>query len=136
VPGVSQGFLHQGDQRALCLQVLPHRTGNRYPPWFLKALLVFYICCYIGWLFSWRVLGLHLVLCHAAVLSSGDIVCRLHQVTVAHTLCRVSGTSPVILSTPLQGPRPLAEVTLTLFALIVSTIVREGPVVAETVSSV
>ena len=81
-------------------------------------------------------LGLHRVLCHVAVLSSGGIVCRLHQVTVAHTLCRVSGTSPVVLSTPLQGPGALAEVTLTLFALIVGTIVGEGPVVAETVGRV
>ena len=133
---MSQGFLHQGDQLALCLGGLPHRTGNRYPPWFLKALLVFYICCYIGWLFSWRVLGLHRVLCHAAVLSSDDIVCKLHQGTVAHTLCRVSGTSPVILSTPLQCPGPLGVIVQALLHLKVSTIIREGPVVAEPVGGV
>jgi hypothetical protein len=133
---VSQGFLHQGDQLALCLGVLPPHTGNRYPPWFLKALLVFYICCYIGWLFSWRVLGLHRVLCHAAVLSLGDIVCRLHQVTVAHTLCRVSGTSPVVLSTPLECPGPLGVIVQALLHLEVGTIVREGPVVAEPVGGV
>ena len=133
---VSQGFLHQGDQRALCQGVLPAHTGNRYPPWFLKASLVFYICCCIGWLFSWRVLGLHRVLCHAAVLSLGDRFCRLHQVRVVHIGCRVSGTSPVILSTPLECPGALAEVTLTLFALIIGAVAGEGPVVAETVGRV
>ena len=56
--------------------------------------------------------------------------------TVAHTLCRVSGTSPVVLSTPLECPGALAEVTLTLFAFIVGAIVWEGAIVSETVSAV
>ena len=56
--------------------------------------------------------------------------------TVVHIGCKVSGTSPVILSTPLECPGALAEVTLTLFALIVGTVAGEGSVVAEPVGGV
>ena len=135
---MSQGFLLPHDLLALYQEARHPHTGNRYLPPFLKLLLSFYIDCCIGWLFYCAMLGPVLVPCPLLVLSYGDIVCRLHQVTVAHTLCRVSGKAlgPVVLSTPEEVPGSLCEVTLTLFAFIVGAIVREGAIVSETVSTV
>ena len=133
---MSQGFLHQGDQLALCLGVLPPHTGNRYPPLFLRALFSFCIHGHRGWPFSFALEGLRHALCCVAVLSLGGMVCRLHQGTVVHIGCRVSGTSPVILSTPLECPGPLGVIVQALLHLIVGTIVRESSVVAEPVGGV
>ena len=135
---MNQDYLPPHDRLALYQQALSPHTGNRYPPWFLKLLLSFYIDCCIRWLFFHATLGLGLVPCPLLVLSYGGIVCRLHQGTVAHTRCRVSGKAlgPVVLSTPEQVPRSLCEVTLPLFAFIISAVVREGFIVLEPVSSV
>ena len=135
---MSQDYLHQHDLLALYLVALfPHRDSTPLPPP-LKLLPFFYIDCCIGPLFFHAMLGPVLWLGLSRVLSCGGIVCRLHQVTVAHTLCRVSGMAlaPVILSTPLQGPSALGVIVQALLHLIVGTIVREGSVVTEPVSSV